>query len=149
MNLSFLFASLICFEVLNETYIKTGRLLDGQEMAKHFLNRTFHLPTGEMFVNQDGERMCDILGDVLDPESGSFTVSTVSKTIISNQKFEMKPNYLSHQTTIRYDHKQDRLLSTKPVNMYWPGQKWPPPNEPFCGFLGNRCKGKDTVWKCS
>ncbi|OQV19009.1 hypothetical protein BV898_06867 [Hypsibius exemplaris] len=109
---------LIYGSVLNETYATTGRLMNGKEMAQHYLNRTFSLPTGDVRINLDGERTCDILGDFYHYRTDKYV------------------------TVLRYDHRNDRLVSSdnETFNNLWPGGQWPPLNQPICGFLGNRCQ---------
>lgn len=50
-------------------------LKDGSKFAKKFLNRTFHLPTGSLFITAGGERYPDILASQLSTELGTFQVS--------------------------------------------------------------------------
>ena len=61
-------------QVLHETYTNTGRLMGGAEMVQHFLNRSFSLPTGDVNINQEGERSCDVSFDLFNATSGDYVV---------------------------------------------------------------------------
>ncbi|OQV14315.1 hypothetical protein BV898_11434 [Hypsibius exemplaris] len=104
--------------VLNETYIRTGRLLEGLEMATLIRNRTFHLPTGVTSFSASGERMIDMIGEIVDPRTGVYV-----------------PGLLYNALT-------EKVSNISDMEALWPGGMWPPPNEPKCGFLANRCYGR-------
>jgi hypothetical protein len=48
-------------EAFDESDQSLGLLLDGGQVAKKFWNRTFTLPTGKVYFNQNGDHFPDIL----------------------------------------------------------------------------------------
>ncbi|OQV20781.1 Atrial natriuretic peptide receptor 1 [Hypsibius exemplaris] len=113
---------LIFGQILNQSYTETGKILRGAELAKWFVNHTFDLPTGELAIGESGERKCDILGSLINSTGQLVTV-------------------------LKYTYHDGQLRDVVPANPYWPGGQWPPPNEPFCGFLHNNPKCSDTSQK--
>lgn len=51
-------------------------------MVQHYLNRTFTLSTGELYINSDAERTSDVAFDVWDERSASYIVRQSSKTVL-------------------------------------------------------------------
>ncbi|XP_055327424.1 atrial natriuretic peptide receptor 1-like [Paramacrobiotus metropolitanus] len=109
-------------EVLNETLQSNGSLKDGYEFAKRFLNRTFVLSTGPLFIDELGERMVDIAAAVMDPDSGNFT--------------------RSHQ----YSHQNRTMLTLRNVSEVWPSGIWPVLNTPRCGYRNDSCNKQDSSY---
>lgn len=64
--------------MLNETLHNTRSLLQGQAMVQHLLNRTFKLPTGDVYIGPSGERTVTVLGDLYDPTTKTFVVCSIS-----------------------------------------------------------------------
>ncbi|OQV21916.1 Dual specificity tyrosine-phosphorylation-regulated kinase mbk-2 [Hypsibius exemplaris] len=60
-------------QVLNATYEKFGRVLDGFEMVPYFRNRTFSVPTGNVTIDSNGIRSVQAIGEIIDPEINQYT----------------------------------------------------------------------------
>ncbi|OQV14584.1 hypothetical protein BV898_11203 [Hypsibius exemplaris] len=57
--------------VLNESWSDGGAdLRDAKVFAKRFFNRTFELPTGSIYMNENGDRQPDLFVRQLNPETG-------------------------------------------------------------------------------
>ncbi|OQV19446.1 putative Atrial natriuretic peptide receptor 1 [Hypsibius exemplaris] len=86
-------------------------LNDGASFAKAFLNRTFVLPTENLYVTSGGERYPDILASQLNSTSGYFEPVSL------------------------YNAQREALSRPFGRNYSWP-KGTPPANEPYCGFTG-------------
>ncbi|OQV25707.1 putative Atrial natriuretic peptide receptor 1 [Hypsibius exemplaris] len=87
---------IVLAKVLNESLSERGGndlLQDGRKLARRFFNRTFTLPTGSVYINENGDRFPDLAVRHLHPETGYFetvltygaatlVVSTVDGTTI-------------------------------------------------------------------
>ena len=143
--------SVTLLQVLNQTYSDTGRLMGGAELMQHFVNRSFNLPTGEVYINQDGERSCDISFDLFNSANGDYVVRKKHREFYRDiySFLELRIEYpfnffhFRQQPILSYDHKNNVLknLEERFVTL-WPNGIWPPKNEPICGFRNDRCLGK-------
>ncbi|OWA50449.1 hypothetical protein BV898_14964 [Hypsibius exemplaris] len=106
---------LIYGQLLNETYNRTGRIPDGIELGNLIRNQTFFLPTGTISFSVNGEREVEVIGEIVNPQTGNYTESLL------------------------YQPPSRSLINTSDIAAFWPGGHWPPPNEPHCGYLNNRC----------
>ncbi|OQV14579.1 hypothetical protein BV898_11198 [Hypsibius exemplaris] len=62
---------LLIAKVLNESWSDGGAdLRDAKVFAKRFFNRTFELPTGSIYMNENGDRQPDLFVKQLNPETG-------------------------------------------------------------------------------
>ncbi|OWA55155.1 hypothetical protein BV898_19542 [Hypsibius exemplaris] len=87
----------------------------GRKVAAAFNNRTFHLKTGKLTFNADGEKIPDMSLTQTDPISGE---------IKGVMELEASTGLLVTTGTLK-----------------WPAE-WPVPNEPYCGYRGDsiRCQ---------
>jgi hypothetical protein len=73
------FESVLMFsQVVNESLTLTPSepVSNGRSFAEKFLNQTFVLPTGQIYITPAGERLTDILVFQLDSAVGTIKVST-------------------------------------------------------------------------
>lgn len=102
---------------LNETLEAKGSITNGKEITRRMWNRTFEGITGNVSIDDNGDRNADYsLLDMTDPESG---------------RFEVVANY--YGKTKEYEPVADKKI-------HWPGKlQRPPPDTPKCGFDGSKC----------
>ncbi|XP_055351769.1 atrial natriuretic peptide receptor 2-like [Paramacrobiotus metropolitanus] len=84
----------------------------GALIAQEFLGRSFPTRAEDVYFNEAGERRTDMVVSYCNG-SESFT------PILIKRKAE------------------DHLLAIN--NVTWPNGVWPPPNEPKCGYFGQKC----------
>ncbi|XP_066996048.1 atrial natriuretic peptide receptor 1 [Anabrus simplex] len=99
---------------LNETLTEGGNIEDGASITRRMWNRTFNGITGNVRIDDNGDRDADYSVLDLDPVTGRFEV-------------------VAHYCGV------DRHYSPVPgKKIHWPGGKdGPPPDVPPCGFMGN------------
>uniref|UniRef100_A0A8D9APV7 guanylate cyclase n=2 Tax=Cacopsylla melanoneura TaxID=428564 RepID=A0A8D9APV7_9HEMI len=116
---------------LNETLTMGLDLKDGKSITKLMWNRSFHGITGDVRIDENGDRDADYSILDLDPISGKFEV-------------------VAHYYGIT---RQYTPVSGKKI--HWPGEDGPMPDIPLCGFMGNdpKCHKNDPfsiiVYSCS
>ncbi|XP_070536701.1 atrial natriuretic peptide receptor 1-like isoform X3 [Ptychodera flava] len=100
---------------LNETLAAGGDPRDGIEVTRRMWNRTFKGITGNVTIDDNGDRDADYsLLDMTDPGRGTF---------------EVVLNYYG-----------DRKVVEKVADIHWPGgATGPPPDVPVCGFQNEKC----------
>ncbi|CAL8115018.1 unnamed protein product [Orchesella dallaii] len=108
---------------LNESLTAKESVLDGQQITLRMWNRTFEGVTGNVTIDENGDR--DAAYSILDmnPITGQF---------------EVVAHYLSQQGLVFMTNRQIR----------WPGRGGPPADIPECGFLGNdvKCRNKEQAF---
>ncbi|RWS01832.1 atrial natriuretic peptide receptor 1-like isoform X3, partial [Dinothrombium tinctorium] len=105
-------------EALNEGYSVTN----GTVITQKMWNRTFEGITGNVSIDQNGDRKVDYSLLDMDPISGNFEV-------VSN-----------------YYGVSKEIVDVKDKRIYWAGNReTPPPDTPVCGFDGSKCleEGKE------
>ncbi|OQV16011.1 hypothetical protein BV898_09932 [Hypsibius exemplaris] len=109
-------------EVMNETLSAYGRekVRDGRWLAQQFWNRTFPAAGGlyDIYVDPTGLRRV------------TLQVSHFSGNDSHQEAFLVQSNL--NITDLR---------TLRNISSSWPGGRWPPPNEPRCGYLNNLCHG--------
>ncbi|KAI1291124.1 Atrial natriuretic peptide receptor 1 [Halotydeus destructor] len=99
---------------LNRTLAVGVDPLDGRTLVRHLWNKTFlNGLTGDISVNENGDREADYTPNDLDPETGVMTpIATY---------YGSKRSYEKHAG----------------LEIWWPsGASGPPPDVPLCGFSG-------------
>ncbi|GAV00079.1 hypothetical protein RvY_10979-2 [Ramazzottius varieornatus] len=113
-------------EVLNETidpiscFASTPQLQDGKKLAEKFLNRTFSLPMGKVYISPGGQKYLNIVMKQMSTTSGKF------------------------ESVVRYEYSTNAV--TYPFNrkFMWSGGEIPL-REPLCGFDNDKCQGVQSV----
>ncbi|GAB1607356.1 atrial natriuretic peptide receptor 1-like isoform X2 [Argonauta hians] len=110
-------AVILYAKALNETLEANGSISDGKAITKRMWNRTFEGITGNVSIDENGDRNADYsLLDMTNPESGVF---------------EVVANY--YGKTKKYEPVDGRRI-------HWPGNLQQPPLDiPKCGFDGSQC----------
>ncbi|XP_076366600.1 atrial natriuretic peptide receptor 1-like isoform X6 [Tachypleus tridentatus] len=105
---------------LNETLEEGGNITDGRAITHKMWNRTFEGITGNVSIDDNGDRNVDFSLLDMDPETGDFQV--VANYYGVSKRFERVPGRKIH----------------------WAGdRKDPPPDTPPCGFEGNKCPNEE------
>nr|XP_040571414.1 atrial natriuretic peptide receptor 1-like [Lepeophtheirus salmonis] len=89
---------------------------DGRLIVQKMWNRTITGVTGNVSINNNGDRNADYALLDMDPKTGEFIVVAVYQGL--NNAFKMVPN----------------------TKIYWPHRDGPPPDKPVCGYDGSLCK---------
>ncbi|KAL5289037.1 hypothetical protein ACFFRR_009314 [Megaselia abdita] len=101
-------------KALNETLTDGEDIRDGISITKRMWNRDFTGITGDVRIDDNGDRDADYSISDLDPITG---------------KFEVVAHYYGRNKT---------FTAVNNKKIHWPGGKeGPPPDIPKCGFLGN------------
>nr|XP_029730687.1 atrial natriuretic peptide receptor 1-like isoform X2 [Aedes albopictus] len=109
---------------LNETLNEGGDIRDGTAITRKMWNRSFDGITGNVRIDDNGDRDADYSILDLDPITGRFEVVA---------------------------HYYGRTRAYSPVKgkrIHWPGgREGPPPDVPKCGFLGTSpsCQGSEII----
>ncbi|KAG8179782.1 hypothetical protein JTE90_002822 [Oedothorax gibbosus] len=103
---------------LNKTLSEGGDPTNGRAIATQIWNSTFYggnalRLTGDIFINENGDREADYTLDDMDPETG---VMVPIATYFGQKQV--------------YEKLEDREIQ-------WPDNRGPPPDVPECGFNGN------------
>ncbi|XP_048242362.1 atrial natriuretic peptide receptor 1-like [Haliotis rufescens] len=109
---------------LNETLAKGRSVRDGYTIARAMWNETVLGVTGDVIIDDNGDRDTDFSILDLNPQNGEFQVVAIY--------WGDRPGY----TPVEY------------MNIHWPGTSGlPPPNVPRCGFKGDApvCAAPDSV----
>ncbi|XP_071439593.1 atrial natriuretic peptide receptor 1 isoform X2 [Hetaerina americana] len=107
---------------LSETLSEGGSILDGSAITHRMWDRDFVGITGHVRIDDNGDRDADYSVSDFDPDTGRFEV--------------VAHYYGLHRTYSPVEEKR----------IHWPGGRMsPPPDIPFCGFMGNdpACRGND------
>ncbi|UYV69612.1 NPR1 [Cordylochernes scorpioides] len=100
---------------LNATLATGGDPLDGRSLSELLWDQTFHGElTGDIFINQNGDREADYTVDDLDPATGQMT------------------------PVLTYYGARREFHPVANISFHWPGLG-PPADVPRCGFLGDEC----------
>ncbi|OQV25708.1 putative Receptor-type guanylate cyclase gcy-28 [Hypsibius exemplaris] len=107
---------LVIAEVLHEALSEGGHdLKDARTLVRHFLNRTFILPTGSMYINENGDRFPDLV---------------VQHLIQENEHFEAALTYCAATR---------RVSAVNHTVIHWIDGKPPSGRPGLCGFDGKHC----------
>ncbi|GBO44705.1 Atrial natriuretic peptide receptor 1, partial [Araneus ventricosus] len=99
---------------LNKTLSEGGNPKNGRALARQIWNSTFPGGlTGDISINENGDREADYTLNDLDPETG---IMTPIATFFGSRQM--------------YDKLDDHEI-------HWPGNVGPPLDVPICGFTGN------------
>ncbi|XP_055346568.1 receptor-type guanylate cyclase gcy-22-like [Paramacrobiotus metropolitanus] len=108
--------------VLNESYDNLSPQLSGRELAKQFFNRSFSFPWRNVTIGSNGMRLRDVCFYRINQTSG-----------------DMEEAWHFYAAT-------KSLVKVSPLADIWRSSFGPPPNEPLCGYLDNRCNKSDSTW---
>ncbi|XP_055883418.1 atrial natriuretic peptide receptor 1-like isoform X3 [Biomphalaria glabrata] len=101
---------------LNESLADNISISNGSEITKRMWNRTFTGITGNVSIDENGDRNADYSLLDMDPNTG---------------KFRVVANYFGN-------YKQYEQVAGEEI--FWAGgRKEPPPDTPQCGFDGSKC----------
>uniref|UniRef100_A0A2C9JTI9 Guanylate cyclase n=1 Tax=Biomphalaria glabrata TaxID=6526 RepID=A0A2C9JTI9_BIOGL len=104
---------------LNETIEAGGNVSDGLNITRRMWNRTFEGITGNVSIDENGDRNADYSLLDLNPETGTFEV------------------------VAEYFGNTKQYTPTEGKKIHWAGGRdGPPPDEPICGFDGSKCPPK-------
>ncbi|CAH1786477.1 unnamed protein product [Owenia fusiformis] len=108
---------------LNETLVVGGDIRDGWNMSRRMWNRTFKGVSGDVFIDENGDR--DTSYSILDmhPDTGVF------------------------HPVAHYWGDRPGYNPVQGVSIHWPNNKGPPPNTPECGFTNDSpdCQERDPI----
>ncbi|UYV69615.1 NPR2 [Cordylochernes scorpioides] len=108
---------------LNATLATGGDPLDGRSLSELLWDQTFHGElTGDIFINQNGDREADYTVDDLDPATGQMT------------------------PVLTYYGARREFHPVANISFHWPGLG-PPADVPRCGFLGDECPVRSDEFK--
>ncbi|OQV11497.1 hypothetical protein BV898_14227 [Hypsibius exemplaris] len=102
---------LLASQVIQESIDESGDLSDGRQFTRRFWNRTFNLPTGQLYINENGDRFPDIILRQWDAGKAVF------------------------ETAMLFRSAERQLNVSRPEGVVWQGGTVPL-NEPVCGFTG-------------
>ena len=116
-----------------------------QHIVAHLLN-TFLATgvTGNVTINENGDRSADYSLLAMDPETGNFTVMVIC---MSNKYILFihvpVPIYLNRllsllKTVAKYHGLTNKFEMTGKI--YWPNRDSAPPDKPECGFNNELCE---------
>ncbi|KAK0055740.1 atrial natriuretic peptide receptor 1, partial [Biomphalaria pfeifferi] len=104
---------------LNETIEAGGNVSDGLNITRRMWNRTFEGITGNVSIDENGDRNADYSLLDLNPETGTFEV------------------------VAEYFGNTKQYTPTEGKKIHWAGGRdGPPPDEPICGFDFSKCPPK-------
>ncbi|XP_047510982.1 atrial natriuretic peptide receptor 1-like isoform X1 [Pieris napi] len=90
--------------------------LDGAAVIRNMWNRTFQGITGEVIINENGDRVA------------SYSLLDMNP---NTSKFEVVATYIAANASLRF-------VENRPI--HWAGgRNTPPPDTPICGFDGSLC----------
>ncbi|XP_076366606.1 atrial natriuretic peptide receptor 1-like isoform X3 [Tachypleus tridentatus] len=113
-------AVLLYVLALNETLEEGGSITNGSVITQKMWNRTFEGITGNVSIDENGDRKADYSLLDMDPRTGIFQV--VANYYGESGQFEFIPEKKIH----------------------WAGdRKEPPPDTPVCGFDGSKCPNNE------
>ncbi|XP_055355358.1 atrial natriuretic peptide receptor 1-like isoform X2 [Paramacrobiotus metropolitanus] len=103
--------------VIHETYNSNPKFnfRDGRRFTQLFLNRTFDTEVGSIAIDSKGFRQIDL----------------VVSMVIDNNPEKFRPFLRQYASTMR-------LIAVKNFTALNNRYPWPPPNEPVCGYLGDK-----------
>ncbi|XP_050066957.1 atrial natriuretic peptide receptor 1 isoform X3 [Aphis gossypii] len=114
---SFYDAVLLYGLALNETLEKGGNQSDGTAIVKAMWNKTFTGITGDVNINDNGDRIADYSLLDMDP---------------TTHEFKIVANYIGKKQSLEY---------VPGMSIHWAGGRTsPPPDIPSCGFDNSLCK---------
>ncbi|GAV00035.1 hypothetical protein RvY_10948-1 [Ramazzottius varieornatus] len=113
------YESILLFaQLINETFTETTdnnfvteKLRDGASLVQLALNRTFHVPTGNVYITSGGQRYPAVLVRQFDIVSSNF------------------------EAVLMFDAMSNQFSTPFPRNFTW-FQGYPPKSVPLCGFSG-------------
>ncbi|KAL5020296.1 hypothetical protein ScPMuIL_003188 [Solemya velum] len=112
-------AFILMGHALNQTINDGGDLFDGMDVLGHMWNTSFEGLGSVVTLDSNGDRDDDFT--LVDFKTdGASEVSEVATYFGVTRQYQFVPG----------------------TNIQWPGNKGPPPNTPYCGFLGDaaRCR---------
>ncbi|XP_022253444.1 atrial natriuretic peptide receptor 1-like, partial [Limulus polyphemus] len=159
---------------LNETLAVGDDPLDGYNLIRRVWNNTFHGGlTGDIYINENGDREADYTLSDMDPKTGEMRVlrtpldvnisEFASDTQVLRTSLDVNISEFASDTQVlraSLDINISEFASdTQPValylgprkeyqpidgvNIHWPGGKGPPPDAPYCGFFGENPQCQD------
>ncbi|XP_076336084.1 atrial natriuretic peptide receptor 1-like isoform X1 [Tachypleus tridentatus] len=101
---------------LNETLTEGGSITDGSVITQKMWNRTFEGITGNVSIDENGDRNADYSLLDMDPKTGLF------------------------QVVANYFGVSKQFVEVPGRKIHWSGgRQGPPPDIPTCGFDGSKC----------
>lgn len=104
---------------LNESLRAGGSAINGNDITRRMWNRTFKGITGDVHIDDNGDRIADYSLWDMDPRTS---------------KFEIVANYIGANKSLDY---------VQGKKIHWAANREsPPPDTPVCGFDGSGCRSK-------
>ncbi|OQV11495.1 hypothetical protein BV898_14225 [Hypsibius exemplaris] len=129
---------LLASQVIQESIDDSANLSDGKQFTRRFWNRTFILPTGKLYINENGDRFPDIVLRQWNAEEATFEAGQKMALILLNFKeFNYNVYIFLAAESNDLSHAERELLTARPQGIVWPAGRVPP-NEPKCGFTGRK-----------